>query len=282
MRPVRLLATTVSAASVLSIALLACSSLPEDPAAPYDASPLGNGLRLAQVQDPKSPDYHPCPASSTNCQSARVSSVVESWLDSFDETMDGKSVGTLYIQDVGTPHPYGGIGVYEPNYVPASLSPLPGDVFDFAGPYQEASNIGKATFGKGTFLPQLYKPVGTFRYEFEPPAPLLIKATDLYEDSSSKTDGNFAHARQFLQLLVTINDVVVGAGTPDTTGKRVTYAIQGAGGGSVVNGPEISNELYNLGRNDFPAGTHFKSVTGIVTWFFSFHIAPRSVNDLQQ
>jgi hypothetical protein len=280
MRLVRHLASVLPAALAVSGVLLACDSLQQDAPAPYDASPLGNGLRLSAVQNPKSSDYHPCPSTSTNCASAHVSSVVESWLDTFDETMDGKSVGTLYIQDVGTPHPYGGIGVYEPNYIPASLTPVPGDVFDFAGPYQEAHNIGKAMFGNGTFLPQLYKPVGNYRYEFQPPPPMTIQVSDLYEDSSSGvgSDGNFPHARQFLQMLVTINDVEVGAGVDAS--KRVTYPMAGANGKSITNGPSISNELYDLKANDFPSGTHFKSVTGIVTWFFTFHIAPRTVDDL--
>jgi len=266
----------------LAAIVAGCSSLSGDPPAPYTPSPLGSGLRLSQVQDPHSKDYNPCrnPVPSM-CGSADVSSIVVTWLDTFDETMDGKSIGTLYLQDVGNPLPYSGIGSYETSFVPASLTPLPGDVLDFSGPYAESGNIGSATFNAGTFLPQFYKPVGTFRYEFVPPPPLEITAQDLNEDTS-KPDGNFANARQYLQMLVTVKDVIVAGGvsTAGGAGHRVTYLVENADGGASSTGVKISNELYNLQATDFPAGTHFASVTGIVTWFYSFQIAPRTAADL--
>jgi hypothetical protein len=277
MRAAALLQLTVMAA------IAGCSSLSGDPAAPYTPSPLGAGLRLAQVQNPKSPDYQPCTAPDPDmCGTAFASSVVVTWLDTFDETMDGKSIGTLYIQDVGNPDAYAGIGCYETSFVPASLTPLPGDVLDFTGPYAESGNIGSAMFNKGTFLPQFYKPVGTFRYEFVPPPPLEINWADLAEDSSTP-DGNFVHARQYMQMLVTVKNVTVAKGVSAAggNGHRVTYLVENPDGGTTAsNDVEISNELYNLQATDFPAGTTFSSVTGIVTWFYSFHIAPRSAADL--
>jgi hypothetical protein len=268
-------------ASLAAIAA-GCSSLSADPPAPYTPSPLGSGLRLSQIQDPSSKNYNPClnPVPS-DCGSFDASSIVVTWLDTFDETMDGKSLGTLYLQDVGNPLAYSGIGSYDTDFVPASLTPLPGDVLDFDGPYAESASIGSAMFNPGTFLPQFYKPVGTFRYEFVPPPPLEITAQDLNEDTS-KPDGNFAHARQYMQMLVTVKDVIVakGVSVAGGAGHRVTYLVESADGGASSTGVSISNELYNLQATDFPAGTHFSSVTGIVTWFYSFHIAPRTVADL--
>ncbi|HEX8791038.1 MAG TPA: hypothetical protein VF765_08790 [Polyangiaceae bacterium] len=249
----------------------------------------GTGLTLAEIQKPGAPNYHPCPSTNTNCDTQTVSNTVVVWLDKFDETRDGKSAGTLYIRDLGTNHVYGGIGIYEPNFVPASLDPLPGDVLDFAGPYQEATSIGKAVFNPHTFLPQLYKPVGTFRYEFASDfpttwtAPQSIQLSDLNENTKA-TDGNFDHARQYLQMLVTVNDVYVGPGTsaPGGSGARVTYPLGTCAANScfTTSGPQISNELFDLRSTDYPQGTHLKSVTGIVTWFYSFHIAPRTRDDL--
>ncbi len=257
------------ALALLTLSLAACT-LSGDPPAPYTPDPLGSGLRIAQVQNPSSPDYH------VN-ESATLTSTVVTWLDTFDETHDGKSIGTLFIQDIGSTAPYAGIDVYEPNYVPASLTVLPGDVLDFVGPYQEAPNVGTATFDPGTFLPQLSKPVGTFRYQFVPPAPVVITAADLLG-----TTPNFASARKWENMLVTINDVVIAAGS--TSEGRVTYLMgdaSGDSGGSIsASAVAISNEEYNLGPTDFPAGTHFKSVTGLVTWFFTFHVAPRTAADL--
>lgn len=257
------------ALALLPVALVACSSLTGDPPSKPTADPLGDGLRIAQVQDPSSPDYKP----NTN---ANITSAVATWLDTFDETHDGKSIGTLYIQDVASTAPYSGIEVYEPNYVPASLTILPGDVLDFAGPYDESPNVGSATFDPGTFLPQLSKPVGTFRYEFVPPPPAVVTTEELVG-----TDANFKSARKWLGMLVTIHDVIIAAGT--SSSGRVTYLMGDAtvdGGGITSSSVAISNENYDLGPMDFPAGTHFSSVTGLVTWFYSFHVAPRTAADL--
>jgi hypothetical protein len=264
---------------LLVLAAAGCSTVQGDPPAPYMPNPLGNGLRLAQVQDPGSPDHHACGSNVTGCQSVTVSSLAVTWLDTFDETKDGKSVGTLYIQDVGDPHPFGGIGCYETTYVPGDFRPNPGDVLDFTGPYQEAANVGAATFDPGTFLAQLYKPVATARYEYQAPPPVTLTTNDLNENNPA-TDGNFTHARQYLQMLVTVKDVTVGAG--GANGLRVAYPVLDANMQAIPNGVSISNELYDLKMDAFPAGTHFKSVTGIVTWFFTFHIAPRFPSDLVQ
>lgn len=262
-----------------------CSTIAQDEPAKISST----GFTLAQIQDPSSPDYHPCLSTAATCDNQIVTSTVVVWLDKFDETKDGKSAGTLYIRDLGDNHVYGGIGIYQPNFVPASLDPLPGDVLDFAGPYQEATSIGKAVFNPHTYLPQLYKPVGTFRYEFAssfPSAwiqPQQIQLSDLNENTKM-ADGGFAHGRQYMQMLVTVNDVWVGPGVsaPGGSGARVTYPMGTCSSNSCFTsgGPVLSNELFDLLANDYPNGTHFKSVTGIVTWFYSFQIAPRSKDDL--
>jgi hypothetical protein len=252
--------------ALLATAVAACQTLTADPPAPYTPDPLGVGLRIHDVQDPMSATYAPG-------QTVDLSSAVVSWIDTFDETQDGKSAGTVYVQDVGSSAPYSGISVYQPSYVPASLRLLPGDVLDFAGPYQEVTTIGSASFPSGQTLPQLAKPVGTFRYEYETPAPVTIQLSDI--DQS-----RYATGRQWEGMLVTAKDITLGPGV-DSSG-RVTY-ILGQGDAAIdVNAAAISNELYALGATDYPAGTHLTSVTGIVTWFYSYHIAPRSAADLQQ
>ena len=253
-------------APLLAVALASCSTLTEDPAASYTPNPLGNGKRIYEIQDPSSPDYAPN-------KSVIVSSTVVSWIDKFDETKDGKSIGTVYVQDVGSSQPYSGIDIYEPSYVPASLRLLPGDVLDFNGPYQEIANVGSAIFSAGTTLPQLAKPVGTYRYDFTTPDPVTIQLSDIDED-------NYLTGRKWENMLVQVNDVTIGPGV--NSSNRVSY-IMGQGDASIdINAAGLSNELYDLGANDYPAGTHFSSVKGIVTWFYSYHIAPRSAADLQQ
>jgi hypothetical protein len=253
--------------------VVACSSLSGDPASQPAQDPLGSGSRIAQIQDPSSQDYKQAVANAGGVP-VDVSSVVVSWIDTFDETKDGKSIGTVYIQDVGSQAPYSGISLYEPSYVPASLRLLPGDVLDVSGPYEEVTSIGSAVFSAGTTLPQLSKPVGTFRYEFQTPAPVTIQLSDINQL-------NYATGRKWEGMLVTLEDVYVNAGgVVDTAGLRVSYLMAQGDAATDLNAATISNELYPLQAGDFPKGTHFTSVTGIVTWFYSYAVAPRSAADL--
>jgi hypothetical protein len=242
-----------------------CSELQGDPPAPYEPHPLGSGLRIADVQDPKSPSHAP----NTN---VNLTSLDVLWVDAFDETKDGKSLGTVFVEDVGSTAPYSALSVYQPSYVPSELRLLPGDVLDFVGPYQEVTSIGSAHFSPGQTLPQLAKPVGTFRYEYQVPAPRQIALADL---------DDYGTGRAWEGMLVTVSDVYAIAAT--SSGGRVTYTLAAALDASTnVNTVSMSNEEYDLQSTDFPPGTHFKSVTGLVTWFFSYHIAPRSPSDLAQ
>ena len=99
----------------------------------------------------------------------------------FDSNADGVGdfsglVAKLdYVQDLGAKKPYSGIGIYSAAFVPANLRVAPGDVLDFVGTYQENKNIGTAVFPAGQILPQLFKPVGTFRFEGAKPEPLEIE-----------------------------------------------------------------------------------------------------------
>jgi hypothetical protein len=273
-------------------ALAACT-LTQDPASTPPADPLGTGVRISDVQNPSSPNHQFAIANPTVGSNVDVSSVMVSWIDTFDETKDGKSRGTVYIQDIGSQAPYSGISVYEPSYVPASLRPLPGDILDFSGPYQEVTQIGTAVFTSPETLPQLAKPVGTFRYEcpscsvfcdssnncFQSMDPVTIQLSDIDGTAAAYPTG-----RKWEGMLVTLKDITVGAG--QNVSNRVTY-IMGQGDAAIdLSAAAISNELYDLRDSadplGYPAGTHFSSVTGIVTWFYSYQVAPRSKTDLVQ
>ena len=64
------------------------------------------------------------------------------WVDDFDETHNGKSRGTIFVQDADIGAPYSGISLYSPTYVPANLRLAPGDVLDMNGQYVEQQTIG--------------------------------------------------------------------------------------------------------------------------------------------
>jgi hypothetical protein len=268
--------------AILTVVLASCAKLTEDPPAPYDASPLGTGLRIADVQNPSSTYFQQAIAAEqaalqtggeNNGINVDVSSAVVSWIDTFDETHDGKSIGTVYVQDINSQAPYSGSNLYEPSLVPASLRLLPGDVVDLVGPYEEEASVGSAVFTAPDTLPSFSKVVATYDYQFQAPSPVTIQLSDI--DQS-----NYATGRKWEGMLVTLYDITLGPGVDDDD--RVSY-IMGQGDAAIdINAAAISNELYDLQATDFPAGTHLSSVTGIVTWFYSYQVAPRSAADLQQ
>ncbi len=237
----------------------ACSSRAGDPPAPYTPSVLGQGMRLRDVQDP---------ARGLAGQTVSVSSAVVTAVDAFDETKDGKSRGTIYLQDVDLAGPLGGISLYSPTLQPADLRLAPGDVVDIDGQYVEQQTIGTTVDFSPAFLPQMAKPAVALQYSTTPPEPAVIDVADL---------NNFDSGRKWIGLLVTVKDVTLATGTTGDGKGRVTADFTNLQGG-----PSISNELYDIPANAYPPGTHFASVTGLVTYFFNLKIAPRSAADLVQ
>ncbi len=244
----------------------ACTTPAGDQPAPYNPNVLGTGMRLRYVQDD---------TNGLANQDANVTSVVVTAVDNFDETKDGKSRGTVYVQDVDldpTNPPncaLGAISLYSPTFIPADLRLAPGDVVDMAGQYVEQTTLGSTvTFPAGTFLPQMNKPTVQGSYEMQVPAPVVINLSDL---------NDFSTGRKWIGMLVQVQNVTVAqAPTGDGTGRVVATF------GAFASGPQISNELYDLQPAAFPANTTFKSVTGLVTFFFNLKIAPRSAADLVQ
>lgn len=255
-------------------ALLACSSAKDnDQPATVTPSPLGNGARLRDVQDP-SKNY--CNGQPCAGQNVNVTSVVVTAIDNFDETHNGKSRGTIFVQDADIAGPFAGISMYSPTFVPANLRLAPGDVVNMDGQYVEQKTIGSTINFGAAFLPQMNKPQVTQSFETQLPKPVVVPLTDLEQ---------FSTGRKWIGMLVTIEDVTVqfAPSASDSSG-RVTADIT-----SILNGPALNNELWDLQvwngsntSNSFAAGTHFKSITGIVDFFFSLYIAPRSMADLVQ
>ena len=251
-------------------AFAACSSPSGDPPSNVMYTTLGTGLRISQVEDPTLMNHASMYGAAAGAD-VNITGTVVTWYDDFDETADGKSLGTLYVQDLRSqtpPVPYSGIGVFAPAYIPADLRAVAGDVIDFDGLYQEQASIGTAVFDVPDVLPQLSKPQASFQYEYIPPQPAVLATPDDLDVYST--------GRQWLGMLVTINNLTVPDGGLVDTSNRVTYSPEP----TIPNSYAISNELYDLKVDAFPSGTQFASVTGIVTWFYSYHVAPRSSCDL--
>jgi hypothetical protein len=266
--PVRLALVCLAAAT-----LGACDNqLPSDPT--LDAgvpSTLGSGNRVSQVMNPSLPT-HPASGATVSISGATFLTV-----DTFDETHDGKSKGTVYLQDVPspTPQPYSGTSLYSPTYTPANLEPAPGDILDLTGVFTVDTSIGAAVFSAGTALVQIDKPVVKARFEYELPAPLVINASDL--------DSAFATGAQWGSMLVTIQNVTFPDNVVDSNGRDTIHITSDVS----QDAPTLANELFDVAAwNEaqpsppLAAGKTVKSITGIVTWFFNFHICPRSPADI--
>jgi hypothetical protein len=266
------------AALVTSGPLCACTNVastePGDP--PADAgspSALGHGLRIAQMNDP---DSSVRPANNqANVSVTGASFIIK---DTYNENNKPSSVGAVYVQDFNTSTtdagaaPFSGIQLYKTTYEPASLAIAPGDVVDFIGEYQEYNGPSDFMFN-GNYQPEMYEPIVSFRFDYSPPTPTLIDVNDL---------GSYATGYKWMSMLVTVKNAVGGNYTSDGTGAGGVFLTSATGQNDVT----MDNELYPLPYSDpkfgtTPGSVHFASVTGVVTYFFSFHIAPRSDADIQ-
>lgn len=245
-----------------TFALGACGSraTEDDNGVKPKPNPIGGGVRIKDVVDP---------AKNMSGATVNVSGAVVLTIDTYDETSDGKSAGTVYVQDIGSQAAFSGASLYAPAFVPSNLRVVPGDTLDLLGVYVIESSIGKAVFNPGEGLAQISKPTATFRYEYQTPAPLVIDVNDL---------DDYNKGFQWENMLVTVQNVTIYDGLTSSSG-RITGHIT-PDYTSNADSPAISNELIPLDASSVPPGKKYKSITGIVTWFFSYHIAPRSLDDL--
>lgn len=253
----------VAPAAVLLALAAACGSRSSDndPASVPTPNAAGDGPHIADISDPGKKTH------ATPNANVSVTGVVVTWVDQFDETNDGKSRGTIYVQDLESHAPFAGIGLFAPTFVPASLVVGPGDVLDLTGQYQENATLGSTvTFPKGDVLTQLAHPTGTFRFEYRAPDPTPIDWKDLNQ---------FSTGRKWMGQLVTLTDVTLADAVTVSKG-RASAPLTTAEAGAEV--PTLTNELVQL--DAYPKGQKFKTITGIVTYFFNLHIAPRSKADL--
>ncbi len=240
--------------------MFGCSEYPGGDG-PHPPAPLAilHGTTIQEISNPESPKHL------ANTVSVSLASAVITAVDRYDETADGKSQGTIYVQDVASSAPFSGISLFKPGLGGHGYRPASGDVFSLQGLYQENKSIGNARFPNGGVLPQIFQPVGLFRFESQPPEPLKIEASELY---------SFQTGRKWLGMVVTIPNITIAGFTNDGRG-RVTAPIASSKSSTL-----ITNEICNIPIEKFPPGTAFASVTGVVTYFFDLHIAPRSLDDL--
>jgi hypothetical protein len=196
-------------------------------------------------------------------------------IDTFDETMDGKSLGNIYLQDTRCDgEPYAGVQAFSAGFAPPDLRLAVGDVVDVNGDTEEfrgPTSKPNELFTDCRSLPEF---TGTLIFRFDslgPPQPVDIELSDLV---------GYDNGRRYLGMLVRVKNVTLSAAAANSDGRYTAPFTVSAP--SVEDVPKIDNELFDLqgAEPSLPAGTAFASVTGIVTYFYNFNIAPRSLDDI--
>jgi hypothetical protein len=241
------------------------------------ASEYGSCSRLAQIVGPavwQTPEDKASPTCAPPLERpVCVSGVSVVAIDRFDETGKG-AVGNYYVEDTENDADYSGITVFAPAFSPPDLRLAEGDVVDMVGTQTEF--LGPTSAGRFGFCRTLPELSGTLSFRFDgnyPPPPKVIPVTDL------KT---YATARKHLGKLVKIENVkLAGSGTNNSG--RFTADLDVGGGIPVADVPRISNELFDV-ENEGPLlveGGTFTSITGVVTYFYGFKLAPRAAADFE-
>jgi hypothetical protein len=213
-----------------------------------------------------------------------VSGAIVTAVDNFDETQNGKGTGTIYVQDIDATKdtPYAGVSLFAPTFNPGNLAVNVGDVLDLRGNYTENTQIPSkppVIFAPGAILPQLSQPFGTFRYETTPAKPIDIDINDL-------TD--FAKGRRWMGMLVRVQNLTVTDKPYLSNGREsvsVTPVPQNAQTNCDAPFPKVATIVNDLTPLTLlvakQKGETIKSIVGVVGFFCSIKIAPRSAADIQ-
>jgi len=238
--------------------------------------PGGKDKRIRDLRNPETPDQKALVDTIQAVSGALVIAV-----DNFDETGDGRSTGTIYVQDIGSKDPYSGISLFSPTFSPGNLRVSAADVLDLRGMYQE-NQTRPVTFAPGAVLPQIAQPVATFRYEASVPEPIDIDLNDLLD---------YQKGSRWFGMLVRVKNVTLaeGAGRGNENNGRLAVNLLPPLPNSAGNKcdspfpkvPEMTNDLFDVSTLDLKAGTTIKSLVGVVGYFCNLKILPRSAADIQ-
>lgn len=258
-----------------------------DPPTEPTPGELGDGERLRDVVQPAE-WYDPSNQDSVDCaipqdRHVEITGQVIVAMDRFDETSEG-AVGNIYVEDLyaddETPAPFSGITVFDPAFTPPDLRLFEGDVVDTVGNFQEFPGPTSGPFNFCASLPEIGGTM-TFRFDHGPAIPRTIVPMNGGPSRFDEILG-YPKARQWLGMLVRIEGVTIaGAPSKDPSG-RYTAMID-MGSVAAEDAIEISNELFDLENEGPPLadGTTFSAVTGVITFFYGFKLAPRSIDDFE-
>jgi hypothetical protein len=261
-----------------AILLIACGGGNGDaPAAPL-GNEYGDGARIAELVgeahwlDPADKESERC--SQPPDRRVYITGATLVAIDRFDETGEGAR-GNFYVQDsADEPAEHSGMTVFRPSFSPPDLRLVPGDVVDLLGVLTEFLGPSVGRFGQCRTLPEIG---GTMSFRFEngrvEPKLVPLEALTSYES-----------ARKYVGMLVRVEGEGVSiAGAPTSSAGRYAASINVGEGVSAEDVPKISNDLYDLEADGPPLadGATFHAITGVLTYFYGFKIAPRSPDDFE-
>lgn len=279
------------ASAALTAGSLGCSGTGDggtgDPRAEPRADLYGDGARLSEING-EATWYDENDVGSQSCDKPAdrrvyLTGQVIVALDRYDETGEG-ATGNIYVQDARAPGevalPYSGMTIFGPAFTPPNLRLFEGDVVDTFGTFLEFLGPTSGPFGSCKTLPEV---TGTMSFRFEgalaEPHLLVPAAGDNTRWDPLKS---YQAARPWMGMLVKIENVTA-AQAPFESNGRFNVDIDVGGGINQSDIPRISNELYDIKTRGpvIEQGTQFRSVTGVLTYFYGFKIAPRSPDDFE-
>ena len=270
---------------VALLGLLACSSggggdLDNVKPKPKPVEALGTPI--AKANDPAAPLVQycgtKCPTGAVcqkQCPTLNAHGVIVVAVDEYDERGDGSGAGNIYVQDsvqpAGVGTPWSGLTLFRITRVPSTLALIPGMGVDVAGVYQPFPGPSN-DFPSGIVLPELISGSISQSYEGEPPTAIDITIADLADPKAGT---------QFVGRLVRMKDIAIASafdpkfheasidGSATAKASKITLAAQ----------------LFNLedpkGLAAAP-GKKYKSVTGVLNYFYNFKLCPRTLEDIEQ
>lgn len=260
-----------------------------DPPSEPDGDAYGDGRRVQDVvgeadwYDENNPDSIDC--DSPDRRRTRITGLTIVAVDEYDEANDSRTGNVYAVQTPGKEglEPYSGITIRRPGKSPPDLRLFGNEVIDISGDYVEFLGPPSADpFGSCKTLPQME---GTVTYRFDggaiepyPLVPAQAPSADVDRWAPLKS---YEAARPFIGMLVRLENVTLTSVDISQSNGSLTANIDVGGGIDQSDQPKLSDELYDI-QDSGPAlaeGGTFASITGVVTYFYGFKIAPRSPAD---
>ena len=208
-----------------------------------------------------------------NDATLRARGVVVVAVDTYDETMDGKGVGDVFVQDPiqegakGTP--YSALRLYRPTKAPPDLRLLPGQWVEVVGPFTAFTGPpGSPPFDGGVTSSQVANGALTLVGEGAEPEPVELTYDDVKDPKT---------AMPYFSRLVRIRNVPIMDAFSVTRPEAPIFTAD-------RNGLKLTSKFFAIHDTkglDVSKGKKLKSVVGILDFFYTVKLCPRTVADIE-